>query len=246
LTAALIVLGPAALWGQVLDPAAARDLVVRVDAAMFPVNYQSSMTMTNWQPGDQKTSNQVELYRRGEKMIAIIRAPKLQQGQALLKVQDDMWFFLPKSQRVTRIGAKDKSFGGEVSNTDLLQTDMAAVYDIVCLGRENLAGTECWKLELSARKRSVANDRVLYWISVSGDLPQRREYYSVSGKHLRTMLFADFRTFIAKPVPASITIINELNSAYKSEVAITAVVKDPAVPESMFTTAWLEQGGSLR
>ena len=58
--------------------------------------------------------------------------------------------------------------GGEASNADLIRTAMADDYNPVYQGEEVMARVVCHKLELTAKKRTVAYDRVIYWIAKRG------------------------------------------------------------------------------
>src|SRR4029450_2331974 len=53
-------------------------------------------------------------------------------------------------------------------------------------GEETVEGQACWKLELQAKDRSVAYDRVVYWVRTDGTyFPVRADYYTLSGRRLK-------------------------------------------------------------
>jgi len=243
---ALALLCPTRLYAQAPDnPEALKSLVERVDRALSPDPFTSIIIMENHSPNAETTRTETSLYRKGKRLLVIMREPKIQRGQALLRNDDDMWMYLPRSGKLMRIGSKDKSLGGETSNADLMRVDLADDYAPSYLGRETVDGKDCWKLELRALRRTVAFDRVVYWIDSGTELPVLREFYSLSGQKLRSMRFSNTRSFGARSIPATLTIINELNPAYYTVITTKELRADVRIPDSKLTTAWLESGGSL-
>jgi outer membrane lipoprotein-sorting protein len=178
-------------------------------------------------------------------MLMVITQPRLMKGQAILRRSDDMWLYLPRSRTVTRIGAKEQSLGGEASNADLLRTELGRDYQVNLVGMEDVDGEECYHLRLKALKRSLAYDQVDYWIAREAGLPVKREYYSLSGKLLRTITFADRREFGGRLIPARTTITNQLNPGYATTITLVKTRENSPIPDARFTTAWLESGASL-
>jgi hypothetical protein len=107
----------------------------------------------------------------------VVLEPPVQAGQTLVRNGEEMWLYLPRSGKITRIGAKESSMGGEVSNADLLRADLSKDYDGTWVAEETVEGIRCHKLEL-------------------------REFYSLSGRRLKTMIFRDLKKFGGKEVPA--------------------------------------------
>ena len=59
-------------------------------------------------------------------------------------------------------------------------------YVATLAGEETVDGQACWKLELKAKDRSVAYDRVVYWVRTDGTFfPVRADYYTISGRQLK-------------------------------------------------------------
>ncbi len=162
-------------------------LLERTDRNNAPEEYESYMIMRNYKLDGNMVENETHCYRKGDFIAVIFTSPAIQQGQVFLRNEDDMWMYLPRSRKLTRIGAKDQSAGGEASNTDILRLDLVDDYNASYLGQEMVDGVMCYKLELTAKNRTIAYDRVLYWISVDRELPVKREYYALSGMKIKTM-----------------------------------------------------------
>jgi outer membrane lipoprotein-sorting protein len=175
-------------------------------------------------------------------MIVKITEPPVQNGQVLLRRGDDMWMYLPKSRRLIRIGARDRSLGGEASNTDLMRIDLSLDYDAAFMGYDTLDGEKCYRLELDGKSRSVAYDNITYWISVGRELPVRRDFYSLSGKKLKTMFFSDVQTIGEYLLPKKALIVNENNSDYQTELIILKMDPSPSFDDAIFNPNYVKTG----
>jgi outer membrane lipoprotein-sorting protein len=218
------------------------DLIKKVDAKSNPRQYESYMSMANYEPGNRITENRLHFYRKDDKMLAVTISPAIQRGQALIRNGDDMWMFMPKSKKVMRIGAKEKSLGGEAANTDLLRVDLAADYQGTYLEQETVEGVLCNKLELKAKDRKVAYDKVIYWVSVQKDLPVKREFYTLSGMLLKTMYFRQVKSFGNLEIPSVIIIENARNNEYRTEMEIEELNTNVDIKDHLFTPSYIKRG----
>ena len=153
-----------------------------------------------------------------------------------------MWMYLPNSGKVLRIGAKEQSMGGEASNTDLLRVDLAKDYNGTYVGEETIEGVPCYKLDLTAKDRTIAYDRVVYWVSKDGELPVKREFYSLSGKLLKTMYFKDVKNYHGRIRPSFMLIQNEKNQLYKTEIILMEMIEVNNLQDFMFTPSYARRG----
>ena len=59
----------------------------------------------------------------------------------------------------------------------------------VLVGEETIDGEPCHVLELTAKHKRTTYDRIRYWVSVKGETAIKAEFYSLSGKLLKTARF---------------------------------------------------------
>jgi outer membrane lipoprotein-sorting protein len=220
----------------------ALSFIARTDKLMSPAEYESWMVMTNYKPGRQPTKNRTHVYRREDKMVAIFLDPPIQKGEAFIRSGDDMWMYLPRSKKVTRIGAKETSMGGEASNADLMRVDLARDYTAVSAVTEDVSGRASWKIELKARDRSISYDRIICWIDKDSGIPSRREYYALSGRKMKTMTFSDVRMLGSRQRPGAMLIVNEDNPEYRTEMVVETLKEGLAQGDQIFTPSYVQQG----
>jgi outer membrane lipoprotein-sorting protein len=229
-------------WPQDMTQEQVTQLIERADKNMAPKQYESYMTITDYKPSEKNTASRYHFFRKDNKMAGVIVDPPKQRGQVFLRNGDDMWMYLPRSKKITRIGAKETSMSGEASNADLLRIDLVKDYSGTFQGFEQVNGILCYKLELKAVDRSLAYDRVLYWISKHEEIPVKSEYYSLSGKKLKTMYFKNNKRFAGSLRPSVVEIINARNTAYKTVILLESMTERFNLGDNIFTPAYVKRG----
>lgn len=137
---------------------------------------------------EQRRSLRVTADGRSNDSVAEFTAPQKVNGQKLLMRGRNFWFIRPGLSRPVPISPRQRLLG-EVSNGDIAATNYAGDYAARWLRSETLNGEPCEVLELHASTAGVTYDRILYWVSVQRQVGVRAEFYSVSGKLIKT---ADF------------------------------------------------------
>jgi len=229
-------------WALEMTQEQVASLIERADKNMAPNQYESYMTITDYKPAGKYTTSRYHFYRKDNKMIGVIVDPPKQRGQVFLRNGDDMWMYLPKSKKITRIGAKESSMGGEASNADLMRIDLAKDYRGSFQGFEQINGILCYRLELKAVDRSLAYDRILYWVSKIQEIPVQSEYYSLSGKKLRTMHFSQNKMYAGLLRPSVVEIVNAKNPAYRTVIMIETMQEKHDLGDNMFTPSFVKLG----
>jgi outer membrane lipoprotein-sorting protein len=216
--------------------------VAETDRLLYPAEYEAWMIMSNFKPDKAPTRNRTHVYRREDKMVAIFLDPPIQKGEAFIRSGDDMWMYLPRSKKITRIGTKDTSMGGEASNADIMRVDLARDYTVISATTEEANGRAAWKIELKAKDRSISYDKIVCWMDKKTSMPIKREYFALSGRKLRTMTFGEIRKLGSRARPSLMSIVNEENPEYKSEISVESVKEGLSLGDQIFTPSYVQQG----
>lgn len=120
--------------------------------------------------------------------VAETLEPARFKGSKLLQVGRSMWLTRPGLSKPIPISPRQR-MSGQASNGDIAATNYAGDYDAQLEGSESLDGEPCHLLELSARHKRTTYDRIRYWVSVKRGVGLKAEFYSVSGKLLKTARF---------------------------------------------------------
>lgn len=124
----------------------------------------------------------------GDASVAETLAPPRLKGYRVLQVGHDMWLARPGLSRPVPISPHQRLLG-QAANGDIAATRYADDYDAQFAGTETLAGEACYVLDLRAKNKRVAYERIRYWVSVGRMVGIKAEFESVGGKLLKTARF---------------------------------------------------------
>lgn len=120
--------------------------------------------------------------------VAEVIEPVRAKGTKLLQVEHNMWLSKPGLAKPIPISSRQR-MSGQASNGDIAATNYADDYDAKYLKEEPVEGEPCHLLALSAKHKRATYDQIRYWVSVSRGVAIKAEFYSLSGKLLKTAKF---------------------------------------------------------
>jgi hypothetical protein len=123
-----------------------------------------------------------------ESSVAETQEPVRFKGSKLLQVERNMWLTKPGLSKPIPISPRQR-MSGQASNGDIAATNYAGDYDAQLKETESLDGEPCYVLDLTAKHKRATYDKIRYWVSVKRGVGVKAEFYSVSGKLLKTALF---------------------------------------------------------
>lgn len=135
-----------------------------------------------------KDLRDLKVQAKGYNFLATIVEPAKVRGQRLLMVDRNMWFMKPGLTKPVPISARQKLVGG-VSYGDIASTNYAEDYVPTQLADEQVDGVLCYVFDLKAIDQKATYDQIKYWIAKEKLLGVKAEYFTVSGKMLKTALF---------------------------------------------------------
>jgi hypothetical protein len=139
--------------------------------------------------GDRKDEPQRILVKAvDDSSVAETQEPVRFKGSKILQVERNMWMTRPGLSKPIPISPRQR-MSGQASNGDIAATNYAGDYDAEMSGTETVDGEACYVLNLSAKHKRTTYDKIRYWVSVKRVVGLKAEFYSVSGKLLKTALF---------------------------------------------------------
>ncbi|HAF45342.1 MAG TPA: outer membrane lipoprotein-sorting protein [Gallionellaceae bacterium] len=120
--------------------------------------------------------------------IAETQEPVRFKGSKILQVERNMWMTRPGLSKPIPISPRQR-MSGQASNGDIAATNYAGDYDAQLGATENVDSDPCYVLDLSAKHKRATYDKIRYWVSVKRVVGIKAEFYSVSGKLLKTARF---------------------------------------------------------
>ncbi len=185
-------------------------------------------------------------YGRGETGAAIEYVlPEREKGTKMLKQGEQLWLYLPRSERVQKISGhmmRQGMMGSDVSYEDLMSSDsFEEQYSATVTGTETIAGRRCWRLEATAKDDSVTYPKRVMWIDAEWLMPLQQELFALSGMKMKTWTMSDIREVEGHQVAFQMTISDELKPGSATTMTIESVTFGVALEEEVFSRRWLER-----
>jgi len=227
-------------------PAAAMDaneLLKKVDRNLTPVSYESYRKLINVEPSGRTKEFVLFTVKKGrEKVASLFLSPASDKGRSTLRLEDNMWLYIPNVAKPVRITSMQSVVGGVFNNSDILQLDYADEYDVSKLedlGKEYL-------LHLKARTKTVAYDQLRMWVDKERVSPSKVECLTEASMLIKTLYFKDIKDFGGGIVrPAMVETDSPLYKGYKS-VMMFANVRTRDFADEVFTLTFMPKLDTLR
>ena len=218
-------------------------LLQQVDRNLNPESYESYRKLINVEPDGRKKEYTLFTIKKGvDKVASLFLAPASEKGRSTLRLGDNMWFYIPNVGKPIRITSLQSVVGGVFNNSDILQLDYAAEYNVE---KVEESGSE-YLLYLKAKTKTVAYDRLKLWADRTKKLPTKIECLTEANMLIKTIYFKDVKDFgggIARP--SIIETDSPLYKGYKS-VIIFAKLKAKDFKDEAFTLTFMPNIESLR
>lgn len=137
--------------------------------------------------------------------LVYVTEPARDRGTVTLKRKTEVWNWLPSVQRVIKIPPSmmlQSWMGSDFTNDDLVrQSSIVDDYTHVIAGVDTAAGRRCWKIQLTPKPEAgVVWGKLMMWISQSGYLELRTDFFDEDGVLVKTFSGSDIKTFDARSI----------------------------------------------
>ncbi len=232
-----------------LEGAQMRALLEDLDARQRSVgDYQAQVFIDQKRKGKTDVAYQADIYRRDDKgkLVILFRKPRSEAGKGYLRVESNLFLYDPSVGKWERRTDRESIGGTASQRRDFDASSFAADYDPSYEGVDKLGKFETHHLKLVAKEgKDVAYPAVEIWVDIeSGNLLKLQEF-ALSGRLMRTSYYPKWAKVASdakgSPVyfPKQIRIFDEVEKDNKTTIVMQKVELD-ALPDSIFTKAWLE------
>jgi outer membrane lipoprotein-sorting protein len=198
--------------------------VLRMDVKT--AHYERTMKMQIWAKGTEKT-------------LVKILEPAKDAGVCTLKVDENLWNYLPKVDRTMKVPAGMMSgswMGSHLSNDDLVREDRLSE-DFTCAFEAKPATDPEKNYVVACTPKPTA---AVVWGKVVAHIredkaPVRVEYFDEKGVLLRTMTYADYKEIRGRPQPMTMTLTPLDKPGEYTKLLFESLDLDVELPDSLFT-----------
>jgi len=224
-----------------------REILERVDDNMTIETARTKAEMTiMYREGDERTLVFESWAEGTEQSFLEFLEPARDAGSRFLRIDDNMWIYLPRVGKSVRIQGhmlrqglmgSDFSYGDASENPSMVED-----YEAVLEGQETLDDRPTYILHLTAKRRDLAYPSRRIWVDAERYIPLKEERYARSGKLLKTAILSDVRSFSGRWYPFRIELDNALQSDTRTALQFLEFEFDLSVPAEYFTLRHLESG----
>ena len=219
------------------------ELLLKVDRNLNPESYESYRKLINIEPGGREKEFVLYTVKKGQdKVAALFISPASEKGRSTLRLDENMWLYIPNVGKPVRITSLQSVTGGIFNNADILRLDYAEEYDV----QEMEDMGEEWLLHLKAKTNTVAYDRLKMTVSKDHHLPIQIECLTQTEMLIKTIIFKQIKDFGEGILrPSVVETVSPLHQGYKS-VMIFAGIKKKELKDEVFTLSFMPRLDSLR
>ena len=219
------------------------ELLEQVDRNLNPESYESYKKLINIEPDGSRKEFVLFTVKKGKnKVAAMFISPASEKGRSTLRLDENMWLYIPNVGKPIRITSLQSVVGGVFNNADILRLDYTSEYNVEQV-EEN--GDE-YLLHLKAKTNTVAYDKLKMWVNRDNMLPSKIESLTEDLMLIKTLYFKEIKDFGGGIVrPSVIETDSPLYKDYKS-VMIFAKIKEKKFNDEVFTLTFMPNMDSLR
>jgi len=219
----------------------AKSLIDEMEALYRGESSKATMTMKVETPQYSRTM-QMESSSVGQQDAFIrILSPKKDRGISTLKLDQEMWNFFPKINKVIKVPPSmmmGSWMGSDFTNDDLVkQTTLTQEYDLQLT--ETL--TE-YNITLLPREQTVTVwGQIDYIVNKEHLVPVNQNFYDDEGIMIRKMVFSELKDFGGRIMPSVMEMIPLNKEGHRTVIIYDNLEFDPPdVDESIFTLRHLK------
>ena len=208
------------------------EILAKYDRMMSPKTFDGLMVMIAHRQDDTTRSYKMRAMKSSDDKFRVwFFEPAAAKGQEMLRVDDNMWVYMPNLKRSLRMASRESFQGGDFNNADILRVNYTRDFEAVFApsGDDKLL-----LVDLTAKNKEAPYDKIKLWVTKGELMPTRAEYYATSGKLLRSSTFSDIKDFRGLKRPAHIVMKNELAIKRFSELNMLDMKLDVVVPDQKF------------
>ncbi len=222
-----------------------REIVDTVDRL-----YRSSTSRTdvkmriitqNWE----RTLRMIIWTRALNRTFIHIVAPKKDAGIATLRIDNLMWNYFPKIDKVIKVPPSmmmSSWMGSDFTNDDLVkESSLLGDYHAKFVSSGNQDENNFYIQLLPKEETATVWGKIILIIQKADMIPLEQIFFDEHGEKIRVLKFYDIKTFGKRKIPATLELVSLKHKGKKTILHYEDAEFDAKVPESIFTRRNLQK-----
>jgi outer membrane lipoprotein-sorting protein len=224
-------------------PPTGEEILKRVDANIGSDNKIATAEMIiHGRRGSRSIKSKSWIYGV-EKSYTEYLAPAREAGTKMLKLEDQLWTYIPSTDRTIKISGhmlRQSVMGSDLSYEDMMEDpELLNLYNANIIEESAYLERPCWVLELTAKVDDISYHSRKIWVDKERYVSLKEERFARSGKLLKVFEVQDVRSIQNRWVPVHMVFKDALKSGKGTEYFIESIQFNADIPEALFTKASL-------
>lgn len=189
-------------------------------------NWQRTLSMYGWSEGMDKT-------------FIRITAPKKDEGVATLRIDNEMWNYLPKTDKVIKVPPSmmmSSWMGSDFTNDDLVKEfSLFEDYTYEAIDVEDGTEDNYYINCIPNENIPVVWKNIIFCIRKADKIPRWARYYDEKGRLMRVLIYSDVKRFGDRTIPAKLEMIPQNKEGHKTIVRYIEIKFDAKLDRETFT-----------
>ncbi len=186
----------------------------------------------------------VKGWTRGEtKALIVVESPSRDEGTATLRVDDNLWTYLPRVARTMRVPPAmmlSSWMGTDFTNDDLVK-ESSLRHDFTAKLRGRSESPAGWWIDLSVKPGAVGRWARIELLVSDDLLPVEERHFDRKNRLARTMTFDDIKTLGGRTLPTHVVVQPADDPSKRTEMRYLDIAFDVDVPDDTFSLSRLER-----
>ena len=228
----------------------ATDIDVKAIVKQMDELYRSETSQTNMEmqivtPHWERTLA-LEVWTQGmDKTFILITSPKKEKGVATLRIGNEMWNYLPKTNKVMKVPPSmmmGSWMGSDFTNDDLVkESSMLDDYTYELITPADAQPDHLYIQLLPKEDSPIVWGKLIVAIRVSDQIPVWQHFYDEAERLTRVMNFKEIKSFDGKTIPSVMEMIPQNKEGHKTLVRFVDAEFDKGIDDKVFTRRNLQK-----
>jgi outer membrane lipoprotein-sorting protein len=221
------------------DDQAAQETVERISHLLIAKSSIATLTMqiTN-ESGEHDLSMKV-WSAGGEDVLLRILTPQAEANTAVLKIDNDVWYYLPKTNRIVKVPSAmtmNTWMGSDFTVDDLVKESfLSRDYIIANSYHGDRGGIAVDEYTMTPQPDAVVVwGKIVLQVRQDNGMPTRQSYFDEDGKLLRELIFSDYKTMDGRLIPTRLLMRPTDKPAAETTIVYDAIVFDALITDGTF------------
>ncbi len=218
----------------------AKEIIEKLEQLMRGESAHSIMEMTIVNPRWQRTLRMENWEVGRKKTLVRILSPKKEKGVGSLKIDYQMWNYLPRVERVIKIPPSmmmSSWMGSDFTNDDLVkESSVVEDYTHELMGTVDMAGVKAYRVEATPKPDApVVWGKLIFFVREADYVPLRQEYFSESGELVRYLDFGEIKVLGGRTLPTLWEMVPVGKKGKKTIVRLIEIEFDLPLGDDLFS-----------